>query len=87
MTFETTYTKLSEKIGFFSQEPVPIPSVEAAKKLYQLVKLANSEEAMEAAMRVVRFSVSAKTPDEVEAKRICCEASKIGRATFGGEYE
>lgn len=83
---ETSYDKLSEKVGFSCGEPVPIPSVETAKKLYRLLKLANSIEAMEAVMRVVRFSPSAKTPEEVEAKRICSEASKLGRGIFGGDY-
>lgn len=84
MSSETTYETLSNKVGFATAEAVTIPPVEIAKRLKQLIELANSEDAMEAVMRVVRFAPSAKTPEEEEAKRICCEASQMGRLSFGG---
>ncbi|GAG43417.1 unnamed protein product, partial [marine sediment metagenome] len=72
--------------GFCSDVPVRIPPVAVAKDLLKLVKMANSIEATEAVMRVVRFSPAAKTPEEREAKQICCEASKLARQAFGGDF-
>lgn len=81
----TSYEALSEKIGFASKDPISIPTVEVAKDLLNLIKQANSLEAAEAVMKVVRFTPSGKTPGEREAKRICCEASQLARQTFGGD--
>lgn len=81
----TAYEELSRRIGFYSKEPVAIPSVDVAKNLLKLVKVASSIEAAEAAMKVVRFSPSPKTEEEKEAKRICCEASQCARQSFGGD--
>ncbi len=81
----TEYEALSEKIGFASKEPIVIPTVDVAKDLLNLIKQANSLEAAEAVMKVVRFTPSGKTPDEREAKRICCEASQLARQNFGGD--
>ena len=78
------YEALSEKIGFASKDLIVIPSIEVAKDLLLLIKQANSLEAAEAVMKVVRFTSSGKTPDEREAKRICCEASQLARENFGG---
>lgn len=79
------YEALSEKIGFATNEPIVIPTIEVAKDLLLLIKQANSLEAAEAVMKVVRFTPSGKTPDEREAKRICCEASQLARQNFGGD--
>jgi len=81
----TTYEALSEKIGFACKAPITIPTVQVAKDLLNLIKQANSLEAAEAVMKVVRFTPSGKTADEREAKRICCEASQLARQTFGGD--
>lgn len=81
----TSYDALSEKVGFATKELITIPTVEVAKDLLNLIKQANSLEAAEAVMKVVRFTPSGKTLDEREAKRICCEASQLARQTFGGE--
>ena len=80
----STYDELSEKIGFYSKIPVTIPSVPVARNLLRLVTMANSMEAAEAVMRVVRFAPSAKNDEEREAKKICCEASAMVRQSFGG---
>ncbi len=80
----STYEELSEKVGFYSRTPITIPSVAVAKNLLRLVKAANSMEAAEAVMKVVRFAPSAKTKEEREAKQICCEASAMVRQSFGG---
>lgn len=80
----TTYEELSERVGFSSKVPVSIPSIAVAKNLLRLIKVANSMEAAEAVMKVVRFSSSPKTDEEREAKRICCEASQAARQSFGG---
>ena len=80
------YEKLSHKVGFYSQTSVSIPTVSIAENLLKLVKFANSIEAAEAVMKVVRFSRSPKTDEEREAKKICCEASQLARQMFGGEW-
>ncbi|MEK0340215.1 MAG: hypothetical protein QQN46_08375 [Nitrosopumilus sp.] len=80
----TDYEKLSQKVGFYSQTSVSIPTVSIAENLLKLVKFANSIEAAEAVMKVVRFSRSPKTNEEREAKKICCEASQLARQSFGG---
>ena len=79
------YEKLSQKVGFYSQTSVSIPTVSIAENLLKLVKFANSIEAAEAVMKVVRFSCSPKTNEEREAKKICCEASQLARQMLGGE--
>jgi len=79
------YEKLSHKVGFYSQTSVSIPTVSIAENLLKLVKFANSIEAAEAVMKVVRFSRSPKTDEERKAKKICCEASQLARQSFGGE--
>ncbi len=81
----TDYEALSDKIGFASKDPISIPTIQVAKDLLNLIKEANSLDAAEAVMKVVRFTPSGKTPDEREAKRICCEASQLARQTFGGD--
>ena len=80
----TTYDELSEKVGFATKEPITIPTIAVAKDLLNLIKQANSLQAAEAVMKVVRFTPSGKTPEEREAKRICCEASQLARQAFGG---
>ncbi len=80
----TAYEALSQRVGFSNKEPVTIPTVEVAKKLLKLVKVADSIEAAEAIMKVVRFSPSPKNDEEREAQRICCEASQLSRQAFGG---
>lgn len=80
----STYDELSQKVGFYSKTPVTIPSVAVARNLLRLVTTANSMEAAEAVMRVVRFCPSAKTKEEREAKQICCEASAMVRDNCGG---
>ena len=80
----TVYEELSQKIGFSSSVAVTIPSIAVAKNLLKLVKVANSIEATEAVMRVVRFAPSARNDEERESKKICCEASKLARESFGG---
>ena len=80
----STYEELSRRVGFHSKDPVTIPSVEIANNLLKLVKMANSMEAAEAVMRVVRFCPSPTNDAEREAKKICCEASQYSRQSFGG---
>jgi len=80
----STYEELSQKVGFYCKSPITIPSVAVARNLLKLVSTANSMEAAEAVMRVVRFCPSAKNEEEREAKQICCEASVIVRESFGG---
>ncbi len=80
----STYEELSQRVGFYSKTPVTIPPIEVARNLLKLVKVANSIEAAEAVMRVVRFAPSAKNEEEREAKKICCEASELARQGFGG---
>jgi len=82
----TDYEQLSDKVGFSSKTPVAFPSVAVAQTLLKLVKFANSIEAAEAVMKVVRFSSSPKTDEEREAKNICCEASKMARQSFDGDF-
>ena len=80
----STYEELSRRVGFHSKKPITIPPVAVARNLLKLVKVANSIEAAEAVMRVVRFAPSAKNEEEREAKKICCEASDLSRQGFGG---
>ncbi len=79
------YDKLSREVGFCSKKPVSIPSISVASNLLNLVKHTNSIEAVEAVMKVTRFSASPKTDEEIQAKKICCEALQLARQSFGGE--